>query len=187
MSSIEQAWIPAWGKPCRRSNIGKQLHQFTLTEASEAQQQTQGHWLRLSRRCGCQEGSEKQQRAEALFQFCRFCTNCDTNRHDSLPHTWPGHFPSPFTSGCSTLLLRHCRAGLGNLQRTKTVSKNAPEMVHLCESPSKTPALLWHLGRSVRADANSEGLEKAQRKSHIHTTSWTIYYPERQRGVLECL
>lgn len=104
------------------------------------------------------------------------------HQHDSLPLTHPGNFPSPFTSDPSTLLLRHCRAGLGNLQRTKTVSHNAPEMAHLCESPSKTPALPWCLGRSVRADASSEGLEKTQRKSHIHTASWTIYYAEGQES-----
>lgn len=134
-----------------------------------------------------QKSSKEQRLFSSPVLSAQTVTRTRMHGHDSLPHPWPGNFPSPFTSGCSTLLLRHCRAGLGNLQRTKTVSKNAPEMVHLCESPSKTPALLWCLGRSARADANSEGLEKAQRKSHIHTALWTIYYPERQRGVLECL
>lgn len=118
-------------------------------------------------------------RAEAPSQLCPSCTlwGPDEDAPTRLL-TAPAAFPSHSHQPCHPPA-GHCRAG--EPQRTKTVSKAAPEMVQLRETP-QNPGPAWCLGRSARADANSQGLEGTQRKSHIHTASWTVCSPERQEG-----
>lgn len=98
-------------------------------------------------------------------------------RHDSSPHTRPGdssltiHLPASHPPPEAQQSWKP--PGDQNCIKKMLLEWFISVNLHLTPQPCFGA---W--GDLSEQDANSEGLERTQRKSHIHTASWAIYYPE---------